>query len=485
MFQKENLIKRYIFLFFDMFVVLASFVIANLIRFGNEWKEPTFIRLGFLYFPDNSADLYVLFLLVELFACVLANRMFNLDNNVFDRDWFKEFFAVLKSEICIMLAGLLFMYFIKESTTFPRLQTLYFLIAYFVLSYFGHQLVKRLVAVYYKNSHSFKRIMLLSTSDKVEQIVEKIKTTNNWYFTIAYIVLVDRDAKGEEIGGIPIVANLDDMLEVSKTLALDGVFINLGYANHGNLKIIDLMHEYQSMGVFVHVNIDALELDVANKKIENLGFFKVVTYSSRLRDPAQMALKRIMDIIGGFIGCLFTLVISIFLIPAICIESPGAPIYASTRVGRNGRLFKMYKFRSMYKDADARKAELMAQNEMEGAMFKMENDPRITKVGKFIRKTSLDEFPQFFNVLKGDMSLVGTRPPTVDEVEQYQIEQKRRLSVTPGITGLWQATGRSDIVKFEDVVKLDLEYIDTWSIGLDIKLLFMTVANVILRRGAK
>ena len=473
MFQKENLIKRYIFLFYDMLVVAASLIIANVIRFGR------------INIQETDKDLYMLFLLVELFACVLGNRLFNLDSNIFDRGWFKEFFAVLKSEICIMLAGLFFLYFIKESTTFPRLQMLYFLISYFVLSYLGHQLVKKLIALYYRNSHSFKRIMLLSTSDKVEQIVEKIKTTNNWYFSIAYIVLADRDAKGEEIGGIPVVANLDDMLEVSKTLALDGVFINFGYAKNKDIKIIDLMHEYQSMGVFVHVNIDALELEVTNKKIENLGFFKVVTYSSRLRDPAQMAIKRFMDIIGGFIGCLFTLVISIFLIPAICIESPGAPIYASTRVGRNGRHFKMYKFRSMYKDAEARKAELMAQNEMQGAMFKMENDPRITKVGKFIRKTSLDEFPQFFNVLKGDMSLVGTRPPTVDEVEQYQVEQKRRLSVTPGITGLWQATGRSDIVNFEDVVKLDLEYINNWSFGEDIKILFKTVFQVLGGSGAK
>ena len=139
----------------------------------------------------------------------------------------------------------------------------------------------------------------------------------------------------------------------------------------------------------------------------------------------------------------------------------------------------------MYKDADKRKAELMAQNEMQGAMFKMENDPRITKVGKFIRKTSLDEFPQFFNVLKGDMSLVGTRPPTVDEVEFYQTEQKRRLSVVPGITGLWQTSGRSDITDFDEVVKLDLQYIDNWSIGLDIKLLFKTVFQVFLGKGAK
>ncbi len=485
MFQKENLIKRYIFLFFDMAVVVLSLVIANLIRFGTAYRPVENIRFGFMYIPEADKDVYMLFLLVELFACVLGNRLFNLDSNIFDRGWFKEFFAVLKSEICIMLAGLFFLYFIKESTTFPRLQMVYFLISYFVLSYLGHQLVKVIIAAYYRNSRSFKQILLLSTSDKVGQILEKIKSTNNWYFRIAYIVLVDKDAKGEEIDGIPVIANVDDMLEVTKTMQVDGVFINLGYANRKRMSIVDIMHEYQSMGVAVHVNIDALELEVSNKKVENLGFFKVVTYTSKLNDPAQLVLKRIMDILGGLVGSIITLVLSIFLIPAICIESPGAPIYASTRVGRNGRHFKMYKFRSMYKDADARKAELMSQNEMQGAMFKMENDPRITKVGKFIRKTSLDEFPQFFNVLKGDMSLVGTRPPTVDEVEQYQIEQKRRLSVTPGITGLWQATGRSDIVDFEEVVKLDLEYIDTWSIGLDIKLLFMTVVNVLLRRGAK
>ncbi len=473
MFQKENLIKRYIFLFLDMMIVVASLLIANVIRFGK------------VNIPEYDQDLYMLFLIVELFACVLGNRMFNLDNNIFDRGWFKEFFAVLKSEVCIMLAGLFFLYFIKESTTFPRLQMLYFLISYFVLSYLGHQLVKKLIEIYYKNSRSYKQIMLITTSDKVNQILEKFKETNNWYFKLAYIVLTDRDAKGEEIGGIPVIANVDDMLEVSKTIALDGVFLNLGYGNHKKMNIVNMLHEYQSMGVAVHVNIDALELEMNNKKVEKLGFFKVVTYTSKLYDPLQLVLKRIMDLLGGLVGTVFTLIISIFLIPAICIESPGAPIYASTRVGRNGRHFKMYKFRSMYKDAEARKAELMAQNEMKGAMFKMENDPRITKVGKFIRKTSLDEFPQFFNVLKGDMSLVGTRPPTVDEVEQYQIEQKRRLSVTPGITGLWQATGRSDIVDFDEVVKLDLEYIDTWSIGLDIKLLFMTVANVFLRKGAK
>lgn len=138
----------------------------------------------------------------------------------------------------------------------------------------------------------------------------------------------------------------------------------------------------------------------------------------------------------------------------------------------------------MYADAEERKKELMAQNEMNGLMFKMENDPRITKTGAFLRKTSLDEFPQFINILKGDMSLVGTRPPTLDEFAQYSPYHKKRLSFRPGLTGIWQVSGRSDITDFEEIVKLDVEYIDNWSFWLDIKILLKTFLDVILHKRA-
>ena len=153
------------------------------------------------------------------------------------------------------------------------------------------------------------------------------------------------------------------------------------------------------------------------------------------------------------------------------------------RVGKNGRRFKIYKFRSMYMDAEERKKELMSQNEMEGLMFKMENDPRVTKVGKFIRKTSIDELPQFWNILKGEMSLVGTRPPTEDEFLQYEGYHRRRLNMTPGLTGLWQVSGRSD-TNFEEIVAMDVEYIDNWSLKEDIKILFKTVGVVLKGKGA-
>ncbi|CXG01896.1 glucosyl-1-phosphate transferase [Streptococcus pneumoniae] len=168
------------------------------------------------------------------------------------------------------------------------------------------------------------------------------------------------------------------------------------------------------------------------------------------------------------------------------IRKDGGPaIFAQTRIGKNGRHFTFYKFRSMRSDAEAIKEQLMDQNTMQGGMFKIDNDPRVTKIGRFIRKTSLDELPQFWNVFIGDMSLVGTRPPTVDEYVQYTPEQKRRLSFKPGITGLWQVSGRSKITDFDDVVKLDVAYIDNWTIWKDIEILLKTVKVVFMREGAK
>ena len=201
------------------------------------------------------------------------------------------------------------------------------------------------------------------------------------------------------------------------------------------------------------------------------------------------AFERNVKRIGDCLLALGALIIfsPLFLICYIAVkrEDGGPAIFKQERIGRFGRPFNIYKFRSMYMDAEERKKELMAQNEMNGLMFKMQDDPRITKVGKFIRKTSIDELPQFFDVLRGDMSLVGTRPPTLDEYKQYESHHKRRLSMKPGITGLWQVSGRSDIEDFEDVVKLDVEYIDNWSLWGDIKILFKTVWVVFAGRGAK
>ena len=299
---------------------------------------------------------------------------------------------------------------------------------------------------------------------------------------------------GGSIDGVEIKANYDNFMDWLRQEALDEVYMDIP-TESGNT-LLPYLKEIESMGLTVHFRLPILDRiekiccdeTSAARMSRMLGrcaggnLVTMCTTELKLRDEI---LKRILDLVGGLVGCILSIpIIAIVAIP-LKIESPGPLIFKQRRVGRNGRVFYIHKLRSMYMDAEERKKELMAKNEMNGLMFKMEDDPRITKVGKFIRKTSIDELPQFFDVVAGSMSLVGTRPPTLDEYRQYESHHKRRLSMKPGITGLWQVSGRSDIEDFEDVVKLDVQYIDNWTIWEDIKILFKTVWVVFAGRGAK
>ena len=228
--------------------------------------------------------------------------------------------------------------------------------------------------------------------------------------------------------------------------------------------------------------------------VERIGDYTVLTTSTNYASLNELFLRRVFDIMCGIIGCVFTLILCIFVGPAIYIASPGPIFFSQERVGKNGKKFKMYKFRSMYLDAEERKKELMKDNKLgDGKMFKIDFDPRVignqvkpdgshkTGIGEFIRKTSIDEFPQFFNVLKGDMSIVGTRPPLISETNLYEYQHFARLAIKPGITGMWQVSGRSEII---EVVELDKYYIENWNLGLDIKILLKTVLVVVCKKGA-
>ena len=218
--------------------------------------------------------------------------------------------------------------------------------------------------------------------------------------------------------------------------------------------------------------------------------------TSNYAGPAQLFFKRIIDILGGLVGSIFAVIAIMIIGPKIKKESPGPVLFRQVRIGKNGKRFTFYKIRSMYMDAEERKKELQPQNRnADGMMFKLDWDPRIignrivdgkqvTGIGEKIRSSSLDELPQFFNVLKGDMSLVGTRPPTEDEWEKYKYHHRARLSAKPGLTGLWQVSGRSSITDFEEVVKLDTRYINNWSLTLDMKILVKTIKAVLLHEGA-
>ena len=285
--------------------------------------------------------------------------------------------------------------------------------------------------------------------------------------------------------GYPVVASKETLLDYVIHNEIDEVFI----AYTDGIKsdtLKEWVSELEQMGVIVDVNIDAFDLlSHGNKNLNQVGKYAVVTFARNVISTRQLIMKRLLDIAGALVGMVILGVATVFVAPAIKLESPGPVFFGQTRIGKNGRRFTFYKFRSMYQDAEQRKKELMAKNEVHGLMFKMENDPRITKVGRFIRKTSIDELPQFWNILKGDMSLVGTRPPTVDEFERYEAKHKCRLSMTPGLTGLWQVSGRSDIKDFDEVVQLDMQYIDNWSILKDIKILLLTVGIVITGKGSR
>jgi len=226
-------------------------------------------------------------------------------------------------------------------------------------------------------------------------------------------------------------------------------------------------------------------IETLETKLEDFGTTNVIRLSPRLFTDGELLLKRLMDIAGALVGCFICIIFGLIVAPLIFLEDPGPIIFKQKRVGRNGKFFYIYKFRSMYQDAEAKLQTLKDQNEMQGFMFKMKNDPRITKIGKILRKTSIDELPQFFNVLEGSMSLIGTRPPTVDEYNQYSAHHKRRISIKPGITGLWQVSGRSEITDFEEIVRLDCFYIDHWSITGDIKILLKTFAAVFTGKGSE
>ena len=322
-----------------------------------------------------------------------------------------------------------------------------------------------------------QRILLVTTRARVERVLKQLSSYEYGYVSAVCIV----DDEHFESSNLTIVT-LDNLVTYATRSVVDQVVINLPSEN---FLIADFVSQFEMMGLPVAVNIAALEFVTNSEKaIQRFGNSSVVNFSTTFYRSSDVALKRMIDIIGSLFGLVICGIVSIFLVPLI--KKDGGPaIFAQDRVGRNGRIFKFYKFRSMRVDAEEIKKDLMSQNQMQGGMFKIENDPRVTKIGYFIRKTSLDELPQFWNVLKGDMSLVGTRRPTLDEYMKYTPEQKRRLSFKPGITGLWQISGRSNITNFDDVVKLDVTYLDGWTIWKDIEILLKTIKVVVMKDGAK
>ncbi len=469
--QKNKIIEVYGLWFADLLAISVSFILATYFRFGN------FRDMG-------DKEIHFQVCLLFLLFCTVYTFFIDWNRNFLKRSSWKEFSAIFQYHVIMILVVQSLMYFLKWADVFSRWVMGLFPVINVCLTLFLHLMIKKAMRLHYRSDLSKIKVLVITQRKMAEQVIGNLKNNLEVNYQLVGVACPDAAERSkDEIDGTPIIQMTDRFMEDMTLMALDEVFIYVPDLQQKQIQII--LNGFDEMGVDCHYCFELPGIHLNGGRMDNFGSYSVITYTRFQSSYKRLLLKRGMDILGGSVGMLITLFFLPFVAIAIKLDSPGPIFFSQTRIGRNGRRFKIYKFRSMYVDAEERKKELEKQNEMQGLMFKMENDPRITKVGKFIRKTSIDELPQFYNVLKGDMSLVGTRPPTADEFEKYTQYYRRRISMTPGLTGLWQVSGRSEIDDFDDVVKYDLEYIDGWSLTLDMKILIKTIWVVFAGKGSK
>ena len=473
-------LKHIDFIILDMICLQIAFMMAYFIKNGN-----IHLYNNFLY--RNMA------IILEV-ADLMVLLIFGTLKGVLKRGHYQEFVKTLKHGFIVCLLAVLYLFTVQKGVFFSRFILFLTIGIYFILIYIVRELWKSHIKKGV-NSGKRRKLLMVTSTTIADKVIENVEKNNYSRYDIVGVALLDKDLIGNQINNVSVVANNETVAMYACKEWVDEVLIvlpkEIAYPN-------TLIEQLTLAGITVHMNLAKVVNSPGKKQfVEKIGDYTVLTTSINYASLNELFLKRVFDIICGLLGCILTLGICIFIGPAIYIASPGPIFFSQERVGKNGKKFKMYKFRSMYLDAEERKAELMKDNKLgDGKMFKLDFDPRVignkvmpdgshkTGIGEFIRKTSLDEFPQFFNVLRGDMSIIGTRPPLISETNLYELHHRARLAIKPGITGMWQVSGRSDITDFEEVVRLDKEYITNWNIGLDIKILFKTVLVVFKKDGS-
>lgn len=466
-------LKHWDFIMLDLICLQVSFVSAYFIRHG----------IHAPYENQLYRNLAIVLLFIQIFVTFFGESF----KNVLKRGYYKEFTAIVKHGTQIILIAAFYLFATQTGEGYSRITLVLTGVFYVIMGY--------IIRIFWKNyllakgigGKGNRSLLIITTLEMMSNVVNNIRNNNYEGFQIMGVTLFDVDRVGEVIDGVSVVAKQDTVAEYVCREWVDEVFINL--PQQVELPK-DLINDLVEMGVTVHLKlVEISKLEGQKRQVERLGGYTVLTTSINMASWKQAFYKRSLDVAGGIAGCIIAGLLFLVVAPCIYIKSPGPIFFSQIRVGRNGKRFKLYKFRSMYMDAEERKKELMEKNRVkDGMMFKLENDPRIIGgdkgIGGFIRNYSIDEFPQFWNVLKGDMSLVGTRPPTIDEWEKYDLHHRVRLAIKPGITGMWQVSGRSEITDFEEVVKLDRKYITEWNLALDLKILAKTVKVVVGKNGA-
>lgn len=481
--KTKGIYKHIDFIIADIIVLELSLVLAYFLRFG--FENP---------FKNNLFNLSAISLPFLDLAVISFGSVYS---GILKRGYAKEFRRVILQAATLLVISAFILYVSKIGSQYSRLFMAYTAGIYFFLEYLVRIVMKRLLSEkgFSAGQSSF---LVATTKELADTVAEDISVAVDPGIFISGFAILDADEEeeGNAIGNYKVVATKDSFMNYVTRSWLDEILFVLPMG--GNAKYSDMIDEISHSGITTHVSLGKAQSTIGHKqRIENVEGYTVLTTSINQLTFRQVFIKRVMDIIGGFFGSIIALIAILIIGPIIFIKSPGPILFKQKRVGRNGKTFNFLKIRSMIMNADEKKAELMAQNRVkDGMMFKLEDDPRIIGskilpdgkykkgIGNFIRDWSIDELPQFFNVLKGDMSLVGTRPPTMDEWNKYKLHHRARLAFKPGITGLWQVSGRSQITDFEEVVKLDTQYIMDWSFGLDIRIMLKTVKAVLKREGS-
>lgn len=420
-------------------------------------------------------------LLISVVGVMFINNYFLGSMGLYGDKAPASLFTVVFSVFKVVLVDFLFLsstIFLYEPSHYPR--GFLFLFSLFT---FGYVALFRILSTSYivkvaSKGDRTRKILIVGDRERGQVVSRALLKQLSWGHHIVGRLCERSDEPCED----RCIGSIDTLERVLREQTIDEVVFALNGDRGTNLQTyLDICTK---VGVAVRI-LPALwkpgEQSISVERCQGIPFINLHANSFNANG---LLYKRILDVAGGLVGLLILVVVFPFIALAIKLDSPGPVLFRQKRKGQHGRVFELYKFRTMHRNAEAMKKELMSRNEMNGHMFKLENDPRITRVGGWLRRTSLDELPQFINVLKGEMSLVGTRPPTIEEVEKYQLEHLRRIAAKPGITGLWQVSGRNKINDFEKVVELDCQYLDNWHFFQDIKILLKTILVVLQRKGA-
>ena len=422
------------------------------------------------YLADEQRKSLLALFIVFIFIFILSNRV----ANVYNVTLFYYTDRIVKKQLWSFVLAVFvtsFVYYDSMSCCISYHFIFGFLILSFAIIILGVLVFRNLIERFVSRKY-IPRCIYVGSKDSYNKFRYFMKKTTMQVNEIGYVSYDDNN------DGIEYIGSVSELEKIIRKYNIDQVYI-MQKRERDIVVIQQYIDLCIQMGVTCRVVVDIYRRRKSYSYNSSVGTYPVITYHTISLNNWELLVKRIFDIIFSVIAIIITSPVMLLTVVAIKLDSPGPALFKQVRVGKNGRHFKIWKFRSMYIDAEEMKHKLLSQNEVkDGMMFKMKNDPRITRVGRVIRKLSIDELPQFFNVLSGSMSFVGTRPPTLDEVEKYQTNQWRRISIKPGITGMWQVSGRSNIKDFNEVVKLDVQYIDSWNLLLDLKLLLKTVSVV-------